>query len=126
MNLSDVDKDSRKKYSHSLELWAQAKRHIVPGSSTLSKRADLYPFGAYPIYLNRAEGATVEDVDGNSFMIFSRHWVLSCWGLTIPRSAMPFPNNFNWEPFSLYLTHRSSGLPKECLRKYPAQRKCGS
>lgn len=59
-----------KRYSSSIELWEKSKYFLIPGSSTISKRADLYPFGAYPVYLEKADGAEVQDVDGNRYIDF--------------------------------------------------------
>jgi glutamate-1-semialdehyde aminotransferase len=58
------------RYIKSLEHWERSKSVVIPGSSTISKRADLYPYGAYPIYLEKAEGAEVIDIDGNRFVDF--------------------------------------------------------
>lgn len=58
------------RYKESLSLWDRAKLSLVPGSSTISKRADLYPFGAYPIYLQESQGARVLDIDGHQYIDF--------------------------------------------------------
>lgn len=58
------------RYQNSLHLWEKSKMHVIPGSSTISKRADLYPYGAYPVYLESAEGAMVHDIDGNPYVDF--------------------------------------------------------
>lgn len=58
------------RYVNSLKLWEQSKGVVIPGSSTISKRADLYPYGAYPIYLDKACGAEVQDIDGNWYVDF--------------------------------------------------------
>ena len=67
---SPTVKNLNSRYARSLQLLEQSKKTVVPGSSTISKRADLYPLGAFPIYLNRADGAIVEDVDGNHYVDF--------------------------------------------------------
>jgi len=61
---------SSDRYSKSLELLEKSKSFLIPGSSTISKRADLYPLGAFPIYLSSAEGGSVTDVDGNTYIDF--------------------------------------------------------
>ncbi|MDP7202487.1 MAG: aminotransferase class III-fold pyridoxal phosphate-dependent enzyme, partial [Dehalococcoidia bacterium] len=44
---------------------------LIPGASqTNSKRAEAYALGAYPIYVDRGEGARVWDVDGNEYIDF--------------------------------------------------------
>lgn len=55
-------------YERSLELFEQARRLIPGGSQTNSKRPQAYAYGAYPIYIRRASGCRVEDVDGNSYI----------------------------------------------------------
>lgn len=59
-----------KSYPESISLWEQSKKFFVPGGSTISKRADLYPLGAYPIYIHKSKAATVEDIDGNKYIDF--------------------------------------------------------
>lgn len=60
--------DSR--YQQSITRWEESKHSVIPGSSTISKRADLYPFGAYPVYLTKAQGAEVIDLDGHHYIDF--------------------------------------------------------
>ena len=54
--------------AESLRLWQRATRVIPGGSQTNSKRPKHYAFGRYPIYLRRAEGCRVWDVDGNEYV----------------------------------------------------------
>ena len=52
----------------SLDLYRRAHALIPGGSQTNSKRAEAYALGAYPIYVERGEGARVWDVDGNEYI----------------------------------------------------------
>ncbi len=58
------------KYKKSLSLYKSSLKHLVPGGSTISKRPDLYPFKAYPIYIDKCFGAKVIDIDGNLYADF--------------------------------------------------------
>ena len=53
------------RYAKSQELFAKAKE-IIPGGVTRA-RVDHVP-GRYPLYMDRAEGAYVWDVDGNKYI----------------------------------------------------------
>lgn len=59
-----------RRYSKSLLQWEHSKRFVIPGGTTISKRADLYPLGAYPIYIKKSKGSRVEDIDGNRYIDF--------------------------------------------------------
>ncbi|MEW6356906.1 MAG: aminotransferase class III-fold pyridoxal phosphate-dependent enzyme [Planctomycetota bacterium] len=59
---------SKLNISQSLNLWQKALDLIPGGSQTMSKRAKNFAYGAYPIYVDRAEGAHVWDVDGNKYI----------------------------------------------------------
>lgn len=61
---------NNKDYQKSLLQWEHSKKFVVPGGSTISKRADLYPLGAYPIYIKKSKGVSVEDIDGNHYIDF--------------------------------------------------------
>ncbi len=52
----------------SLRLYAEAKELIPGGSQTMSKRAEAFAMGAMPIYLERASGCRVTDIDGNEYI----------------------------------------------------------
>ncbi|HIE52480.1 MAG TPA: aspartate aminotransferase family protein [Armatimonadetes bacterium] len=52
----------------SLKLYHQARRLIPGGSQTNSKRADTSVLGQHPIFIQRAEGCRVWDVDGNEYI----------------------------------------------------------
>jgi len=54
--------------SGSMRLFSVAKELIPGGSQTSSKRPQAFAFGYYPIYVERAEGAHVWDVDGNEYI----------------------------------------------------------
>jgi glutamate-1-semialdehyde aminotransferase len=43
---------------------------IVPGSSLVAKGPNVFTYGAYPIYITTAKGATVKDADGNEYIDF--------------------------------------------------------
>lgn len=56
--------------TRSLELYNEAIEIIPGGSQTMSKRATAFALGAMPIYIARAEGCRVWDVDGNEYIDF--------------------------------------------------------
>ena len=55
-------------FDASLELYRRAIEVIPGGSQTNSKRATAYALGAYPIYAQNADGARIQDVDGNWYI----------------------------------------------------------
>ncbi len=55
-------------YDRSMELYRRAIEVIAGGSQTNSKRPTAYALGAFPIYAQDAEGARVQDVDGNWYV----------------------------------------------------------
>ena len=55
----------KNRYAKSQEIFAKAKQ-IIPGGVTLARR-DHVP-GRYPIYMDRASGSHVWDVDGNEYI----------------------------------------------------------
>ena len=55
-------------FDRSLELYARAYELIPGGSQTNSKRPTAYAYGAFPIYAQDAEGARIQDVDGNWYV----------------------------------------------------------
>ncbi len=58
----------QRSYDRSLELYKRAIEVIPGGSQTNSKRGTAYALGAYPIYAQNAEGARIQDVDGNWYI----------------------------------------------------------
>jgi len=56
------------RYERSLELFERGRRLIPGGSQTISKRPGAFAYGAYPIYVRRASGCRVEDIDGNEYI----------------------------------------------------------
>jgi glutamate-1-semialdehyde aminotransferase len=68
-----------KRYRSSLEWYEQAKQ-VTPGAAqTLSKMPERFPFGAFPIAVERGEGAHVQDVDGNWYV----DWINAMGALTL-------------------------------------------
>ena len=55
-------------FSRSLEMFEKAKRLIPSCTQTFSKGWTQYPFGVSPLFLEKAEGCFVWDVDGNKFI----------------------------------------------------------
>ncbi len=55
-------------YDESLKLYRKAIDLIPGGSQTNSKRPTAFALGAFPIYAQDAEGARVQDVDGNWYI----------------------------------------------------------
>lgn len=56
------------KIEKSLEMFEKTKRIIPSCTQTFSKGWTQYPFGVSPIFLERADGCFVWDVDGNKFI----------------------------------------------------------
>ena len=54
----------------SMHLYHEAIEIIPGGSQTMSKRATAFALGAMPIYIERAEGCRVWDVDGKEYIDF--------------------------------------------------------
>jgi len=55
-------------FTRSLEMFEKTKRVIPSCTQTFSKGWTQYPFGVSPIFLKKAEGCFVWDVDGNKFI----------------------------------------------------------
>ena len=55
-------------FSQSLGMFDNAIKYIPSGTQTFSKGWTQYPFGVSPIFLDRADGCFVWDVDGNKFI----------------------------------------------------------
>ncbi len=54
----------------SMQLYREAIEIIPGGSQTMSKRATSFALGAMPVYIDRAEGCRVWDLDGNEYIDF--------------------------------------------------------
>lgn len=53
---------------HNSEQWLKRAEKTIPlGSQTFSKSRTQYPVGISPLYVSKAKGATVLDIDGNSY-----------------------------------------------------------
>jgi glutamate-1-semialdehyde 2,1-aminomutase len=59
-------KNSR--YSRSTEFLSRAEKSIPLGSQTFSKSRVQYPVGVSPLFINRARGSYVWDLDGNKYI----------------------------------------------------------
>jgi len=57
-------------FDKSFEYLKRAKKLIPVCSQTFSKSYRWFPFGVYPVYLQRGEGSHVWDVDGNEYVDF--------------------------------------------------------
>jgi glutamate-1-semialdehyde 2,1-aminomutase len=56
------------RYSKSVSQLARAEKTIPLGSQTFSKSRTQYPVGISPLYVTKAKGAKIWDVDGNSYI----------------------------------------------------------
>jgi glutamate-1-semialdehyde aminotransferase len=54
--------------SRSIELFEKSRRFVPSSTQTFSKGWTQYPFGVSPIFLEKADGCFVWDVDGNKFI----------------------------------------------------------
>lgn len=61
-------KSQMKRYRNSESHLIRAERTIPLGSQTFSKSRTQYPVGISPLYLERAKGAEVWDIDGNKYI----------------------------------------------------------
>lgn len=67
------------RYKKSLD-WYQRARRVTPGAAqTLSKMPARFPLGAFPIAVERGEGARVEDIDGHWYV----DWINSLGAMTL-------------------------------------------
>lgn len=58
----------RRSFDRSMAMLARARRSIPGASQTLSKGADMFVEGAYPVFLQRGRGCRVWDVDGGEYI----------------------------------------------------------
>jgi glutamate-1-semialdehyde 2,1-aminomutase len=58
----------RRQFDRSLNLLARARRFVPGASQTISKGANMFVEGAYPVFLERGHGCRVWDVDGNEYV----------------------------------------------------------
>ena len=56
------------RYANSVEHLGRAEKTIPLGSQTFSKSRTQYPVGISPLYVSRAKGAEIWDVDGNKYI----------------------------------------------------------
>lgn len=77
-NIDTLSKDVSR-YKLSLEWYEQAKQ-VTPGAAqTLSKMPRRFPFGSFPIAVERGDGARVQDIDGNWYV----DWINAMGALTL-------------------------------------------
>lgn len=58
----------RRSFDRSMAMLARARRSIPGASQTLSKGANMFVEGAYPVFLQRGQGCRVWDVDGGEYI----------------------------------------------------------
>ena len=56
------------RYSKSTKFLQRAEKSIPLGSQTFSKSRTQYPVGVSPLFINRANGTYVWDIDGNKYI----------------------------------------------------------
>ena len=59
---------SNERYTNSTEFLARAEISIPVGSQTFSKSRTQYPVGVSPLFIAKAKGAQVWDIDGNKYI----------------------------------------------------------
>ncbi|EKS07905.1 aminotransferase class III-fold pyridoxal phosphate-dependent enzyme [Leptospira santarosai] len=69
--MDDKKKKFREKRKKSLEIQELARKRIPGMVQLLSKRPDLYSYGVWPGYYEKAKGAEVWDLDGNRYIDMS-------------------------------------------------------
>lgn len=67
---TSVDKKVAPSYQKSEQLLSRAEQSIPLGSQTFSKSKTAYPFGVSPFFIEKAQGCTAWDVDGNQYTDF--------------------------------------------------------
>ncbi|EGR65177.1 glutamate-1-semialdehyde aminotransferase [Escherichia coli O104:H4 str. 01-09591] len=65
-----------------------AARELIPGGVNSPVRA-FTGVGGTPLFIEKADGAYLYDVDGKAISIMSVPGGRWCWAITIRRSAMP-------------------------------------
>ncbi len=63
-----IEKSDENRYSKSVDQLFRAEKVIPLGSQTFSKSRTQYPVGISPLYVDRAQGAEIWDVDGNKYI----------------------------------------------------------
>lgn len=56
---------------HSSALWGKAKKYVHGEVPLLSKKPERYLPGQWPVYMRRAKGIEIVDIDGNKWLDFS-------------------------------------------------------
>jgi glutamate-1-semialdehyde 2,1-aminomutase len=56
------------RYSKSTKFLQRAQKSIPLGSQTFSKSRTQYPVGVSPLFINKANGTYVWDIDGNKYI----------------------------------------------------------
>lgn len=59
------------KFNKSIEHYRKTLDYIPMGTSTFSKNPNLYVIGAAPLYISRAKGCRLYDLDGNEYIDYS-------------------------------------------------------
>ncbi len=73
------------KFTHSLKMYEDALGLIPMGTSTFSRNPNLYVIGASPLFIEKAKGCRVYDVDGNEFIDYSMSLGVINLGYADPR-----------------------------------------
>jgi glutamate-1-semialdehyde 2,1-aminomutase len=63
-----TDSNDLNRYSKSLEQLTRAEKVIPLGSQTFSKSKTQYPVGISPLFVEKANGAEIWDIDGNNYV----------------------------------------------------------
>lgn len=63
-----MDNEDMSRYSKSMQHLVRAERTIPLGSQTFSKSRTQYPVGISPLYVAKAKGAEIWDLDGNKYI----------------------------------------------------------
>ena len=71
-------------FRKSLQHYHRAMGVVPMGTSTFSKNPNLYTLGAAPLYIDRAEGCRIFDLDGNSFVDYSMALCIVLLGYSNP------------------------------------------
>jgi len=66
-------------YAKSMEQYARAVNWTPGASQTMSKQPTNFPLGAYPAFIERADGSHVWDMDGNEYI----DWICSLAAVTL-------------------------------------------
>jgi glutamate-1-semialdehyde 2,1-aminomutase/spore coat polysaccharide biosynthesis protein SpsF len=74
----------KKRYEKSIEMYNRVSKTIPLASQTFSKSITQVPFGASPLFVDKADGARFWDIDGNEYLDFVNSLLCITLGYNFP------------------------------------------